>query len=142
MAIQTINVGNVKNDGSGDDLRTAFVKVNANFTELNNQNGQNNTASNIGSGVGIYKEKVGVDLRLRSLLAGDGISVTQNPTEVSIINTDHNTVVAVNDAINSIDFGNITATTNGLQFLFQITDIDFGSFTTPSSLSINGGSFV
>ena len=29
MAIQTINIGNVVNDGLGDDLRTAFQKVNA-----------------------------------------------------------------------------------------------------------------
>lgn len=35
MAIQTINLGNYANDGTGDDLRTAFTKVNANFTELN-----------------------------------------------------------------------------------------------------------
>jgi hypothetical protein len=35
MAIQQINLGNVVNDGLGDDLRTAFQKVNANFTELN-----------------------------------------------------------------------------------------------------------
>jgi hypothetical protein len=34
MAIQTINIGNVVNDGLGDDLRTAFQKVNANFTAL------------------------------------------------------------------------------------------------------------
>ena len=34
MAIQTINLGTYANDGTGDDLRTAFTKVNANFTEL------------------------------------------------------------------------------------------------------------
>lgn len=34
MAIQTINLGSYANDGTGDDLRTAFQKVNANFTEL------------------------------------------------------------------------------------------------------------
>lgn len=34
MAIQTINLGNYANDGTGDDLRTAFQKVNSNFTEL------------------------------------------------------------------------------------------------------------
>ena len=27
MTIQTINIGNVVNDGLGDDLRTAFEKV-------------------------------------------------------------------------------------------------------------------
>ena len=31
MALQTINVGNFANDGTGDDLRTAFIKVNQNF---------------------------------------------------------------------------------------------------------------
>ena len=34
MAIQTINLGTYANDGKGDDLRTAFQKVNANLIEL------------------------------------------------------------------------------------------------------------
>jgi hypothetical protein len=34
MTVQTINIGNVVNDGLGDDLRTAFQKVNANFINL------------------------------------------------------------------------------------------------------------
>lgn len=34
MAKQTINIGTVANDGTGDPLRTAFGKVNSNFTEL------------------------------------------------------------------------------------------------------------
>jgi len=36
MAQQTINIGTVANDGTGDPLRTAFDKVNDNFTELYN----------------------------------------------------------------------------------------------------------
>jgi hypothetical protein len=34
MAIQTINLGTYSNDGTGDDLRTAFEKVKSNFIEL------------------------------------------------------------------------------------------------------------
>jgi hypothetical protein len=34
MAQQTIGIGSVVNDGTGDALRTAFTKTNANFTEL------------------------------------------------------------------------------------------------------------
>lgn len=34
MAKQTINVGTVANDKTGDQLRTAFTKTNDNFTEL------------------------------------------------------------------------------------------------------------
>ena len=34
MAKQVIGVGTTANDGTGDPIRDAFVKVNANFTEL------------------------------------------------------------------------------------------------------------
>jgi hypothetical protein len=34
MTIQTINIGTVPNDGTGDPLRTAFTKINSNFSEL------------------------------------------------------------------------------------------------------------
>ena len=34
MARQDINIGSNANDGTGDDLRTAMVKINTNFTEL------------------------------------------------------------------------------------------------------------
>ncbi len=34
MAKQTINIGTTANDGTGDQLRSAFDKVNDNFTEL------------------------------------------------------------------------------------------------------------
>jgi hypothetical protein len=34
MTIETINIGTAANDGSGDPLRTAFSKTNANFSEL------------------------------------------------------------------------------------------------------------
>jgi hypothetical protein len=52
MAQQSIIVGNVANDGQGDPIRTAFQKVNSNFTELYNvggitgiTNGNSNIAS-------------------------------------------------------------------------------------------------
>ena len=37
MAQQTINIGSAPNDTTGDPLRTAFTKVNANFTDLYTQ---------------------------------------------------------------------------------------------------------
>lgn len=39
MAKQTINVGTSQDDGTGDSLRGAFVKVNENFTEIYNELG-------------------------------------------------------------------------------------------------------
>ena len=34
MAQQTVNIGTAANDGTGDPVRTAGTKINANFTEL------------------------------------------------------------------------------------------------------------
>jgi hypothetical protein len=39
MTQQTINLGTIANDGTGDPLRTAFLKINANFTDVYNQIG-------------------------------------------------------------------------------------------------------
>ena len=54
--IQTINIGSYANDGSGDDLRTAFEKVNNNFTMLF---GTSNVLSgvNLGNGVAVLSQK-------------------------------------------------------------------------------------
>jgi hypothetical protein len=83
MALQTINVGNFVNDGTGDDLRTAFVKVNENFDEIDLRGGQNNDVRVTGTGIPLYKEKVGEDLYFKSILAGDGIAITQNGTNTT-----------------------------------------------------------
>lgn len=87
MAIQTINVGNLVNDGLGDDLRTAFLKVNANFAELSTTS--TTTVSNIGSvGVGLFKRKTGADLEFKKISAGDKIAVTEGQDTVVITNTE------------------------------------------------------
>ena len=78
MTVQTINIGNRVNDGLGDDLRTAFEKVNANFTEL--QTSLTVTASNAGTiGIGVFKEKVGADLRFKKLVGRGTVNVLDTP---------------------------------------------------------------
>ena len=47
MAKQTINVGTNQDDGTGDNLRDAFIKVNNNFAELYNEVGDGTLTSNI-----------------------------------------------------------------------------------------------
>jgi hypothetical protein len=85
MAIQTINLGNIVNDGLGDDLRTAFQKVNANFVELSTTS--STTASNTGSiGVGVFKQKAGADLQFKKIASGNKITVTDSADAVIITN--------------------------------------------------------
>lgn len=85
MSIQTINLGTYANDGKGDDLRTAFTKVNANFALLNSEAGVNN-ATNIGNGVGLFKDKTAsYVLEFKSLISADSsVAITSDDTTVNL----------------------------------------------------------
>jgi hypothetical protein len=47
--------------------------------------GEVNTASNLGAGVGLYSQKIGVDLQFKSIIAGEGVQIVDNPpTDITI----------------------------------------------------------
>lgn len=46
--------------------------------------GESNTASNVGSGSGVFKEKSGVDLRFRSLVAGSNVTIAGGTDDITI----------------------------------------------------------
>ena len=73
MTIESINVGNLANDGTGDDLREAFIKVNDNFTELSNSiTSLPIQGENLGvSGEGIFAGKNVNTLQFKEILAGE-----------------------------------------------------------------------
>ena len=54
--------------------------------------GEANTASSVGTGESVYKEKVGVDLRFKSIKAGNNVSVVSNANEVVISSTGGGTI--------------------------------------------------
>jgi hypothetical protein len=86
MTIQTINIGNVVNDGLGDDLRTAFQKVNANFSELSAQ-----LTITVGTaattGIDIFKEKVGAELVFKGLVSGTKMLLDDTGDNIIVNNT-------------------------------------------------------
>lgn len=49
--------------------------------------GEPNLAANVGSGLGIWKDKVGETLNFKSLIAGDNINLTQTQDEITISST-------------------------------------------------------
>lgn len=84
--LQTINIGNLVNDGLGDDLRTAFQKVNSNFAQLNSE--LTVTVSNAGtSGEGLVKDGLGPSIELKRLSAGDKIELTGFTDSIQIKST-------------------------------------------------------
>jgi|TARA_R110002074_G_scaffold87626_6_gene193474 hypothetical protein len=110
MAIQTINVGAIANDGSGDDLREAFIKVNLNFQDLDLR-ASAATASNVGIGTSLFKEKVDSDFKFRSLAADpnaagtmtfrvsdDGNTLFLSSTQATLVFTDNTNTITSNVA--------------------------------------------
>ena len=84
--INKINIGNIVNDGLGDDLRTAFQKVNSNFEQLNSS--LTVTASNLGTiGANVFKQKTGNDLEFRKITAGQKITVNETIDNILISST-------------------------------------------------------
>ena len=87
MALQTVNLGTYANDGTGDDLRTAFEKVNANTTELSSiivKDGKN-----LGTGIPVYaglspNAVIGQDLTFRGFVAGNDITIINDSTSITI----------------------------------------------------------
>jgi hypothetical protein len=77
------------------------------------ERGETNTASNTGSGSGVYKQKVGVDLQLRSIKGGNNITVTEGTDDITIVNDmDFGAVNEwiVPDTTNSYDIGTASKT--------------------------------
>ena len=101
MAIQVINVGNLANDGTGDDLREAFIKVNQNSDELDLR-AANIEGANVGiGGFTIFKEKTGNTLNFRALqpdplapgtvefrVSEDGNTLFLKSTQATLVFTD------------------------------------------------------
>jgi hypothetical protein len=200
MTITTINIGNNANDGLGDDLRTAFEKVNANFTELavvaNAITDVNIIAPTTPSGYSIFKGLTGSTLTFKNLTAGNNITLYESQNSVSIMNTASmfNTVVAgvsefdaglssiikfsgdddiivsltppiagsvnpttpaipgivnirsaysINTLLKTYDFGQLDNVINSVFDLYLTTySVDFGSITSPNSLSIDLGTTI
>ena len=63
-----INIGLIANDGTGDDLREAFIKINTNFDDLYTTVIDATTARNLGtSGYTVFANQDGNELQFRSL---------------------------------------------------------------------------
>ena len=151
MPIQTINIGNYANDGLGDDLRTAFEKVNANFNLLNTTD--TTAAANVGTGSGVFAQKSGTTLQFKSLKGGSNITLSSDGTSITINgsgNLSSETSPSLGGNLNMngnniIGGGNIEATIYGIDIrtMSATSGVDYGTFTEPNTYTgmIDLGSF-
>jgi len=119
MTQQTINVGAVANDQSGDTLRVAFSKANANFTDLYTQLGTVNssyvTSNSLSTTLNNYVTSTGLASSLApyALISNlNGVQYTTlNIISVSF-NSTYNLSTTTSTNILKVMTSNLTATIN------------------------------
>jgi hypothetical protein len=154
MPIQTINLGNYANDGTGDDLRTAFLKVNANFELVGGTLGII-TGQNVGSGTGIFKRRDNdnLELEFKSLTSTDGsIEITNTADTVnlkglSLLENDPSPSLSAdlqlngnNITIGTVGGGDVQTTVFGIDV--RTTNALIELLINSNSVSIDFGSFI
>jgi len=185
MAVQMINVGRLANDGTGDDLREAFIKINQNFQLfefIDNPQGRN-----LGSdGAEVFAQVEDGEFQFRRLVPGQNIQINQfdntiqinglpaPSTNFQIVGDNSNTLVVTDNIVLrmqgdgniiteasentktvgfrltdtiadylNFDFGDIDSIQNSIfEFVMNSVGVDMGTFTNPSSLSIDEGLIV
>ncbi len=111
----------------------AGINVTNNTNDINIINdapGEYNTASNVGTGLGLFKSKVVADLQFKSLTAGSNISLVNNANDISI---------------NAPSPGEVNTASNvgtgvGLYKSKTVNNLDFKSLLVGAGLSISNGS--
>jgi len=162
MPIQRIEIGGYANDGTGDDLRTAFNKVNANFALLDSD-AQINDGVNLGSGTAVLKGKTSTILQFKSITSTDN-SVTLTATDNTVnlkantrlveditpalggnLNLNNRDIVGAGDVKASVYGIDIVALNSMIALLIESNNniaIDFGSFNNPTGYETNARGYT
>jgi hypothetical protein len=157
MPIQRIEIGGYANDGTGDDLRTAFNKVNANFTLLDSD-AQINDGANLGTGTTVLRGKTGTILQFKSLTSTDtSVTLTSTDNTVNLqantrlstdlapalganLNLNNRNIVGSGDVRTSVWGVDIVALNAMMALLIESNNnlaVDLGSFNNPTGFDTN-----
>jgi uncharacterized membrane protein len=134
MAVQLINIGNVANDGTGDDLREAFIKANANFEELDLRDDEQTSGSNLGvDGESIFVRRNVYDLEFKKIHAGTNVTLTADASKI-VIAADS----GVSDLTITADTGNVVLDNSAALSIVGGTDITTSITGSVLTLAYNG----
>jgi len=135
MAVQLINIGNVANDGTGDDLREAMIKINTNFEELDLRDDEQTSASNLGdTGEGLFLRRNVYDLEFKKISAGANITLTADDNKIVIATPD----IGVTDLTVTADTGNVVLDNSAALSIVGGTDITTSITGSVLTLAYNG----
>jgi len=151
--LQTINLGSYANDGTGDDLRTAFEKVNINFGLLFAE-ASVNTAINLGGGAGIFAQKNPgtVNLEFKTLTSTDAsVNINQLTTTIDLnantkllndplpklgatLNLNGHNIAGDGDIQATVQGYDLKLLNNTLQLILEsgAVNVDLGTFIDPT----------
>ena len=121
MAKQSINIGSAANDGTGDPLRTAFDKINDNFSEIYTELGGSSLSSLKLSGNALISD-----------VENEDINITPNGTGNVVINAN---LEVLGDST-QLSTTNVTIEDN----LLELNKNNSGGADIDAGLLINRGS--
>ena len=132
MAKQVINIGTTANDGTGDPLRSAFDKVNDNFTELYTDDAGDVNSVNAGTGISVNSTTGAVTV---TNSAPDQTVALTGGTQISTSGTYPNFTIT-NDAPNATHTGEVTGSAGLTIANDVITHAKLGAeFTTTGAVT-------
>ena len=164
MALESVNIGTYSNDGTGDDLRSAFRKVNNNFVALAPAivDGEN-----LGGGIGLFSGVENNIIQFNTISGGDNISLSLVDNVLTISAAGGGIISSLEDDLNLnghsitgtgtvniegsitttgvIEAGDVQSTVWGIDIgtfdsPFQ-GGYDFGTLTSPLAGNIDAGAF-
>ena len=132
-----VDVGDVANDGSGDDLREAFIKLNENIVYVGDRIGEAVSGVNLGLGEPIYKSVANAQLSFRSIGAAGNLSVATVDDVITLrfnpnspVNFNGQDITGIGDIIADFIHADVTGNVIG--------DLRGSVFADDSTLIIDG----
>lgn len=147
MAIEYINTGTIANDGTGDALREAFIKVNNNFEDLDLRAIEQTQIENVGIiGASIYAGTNDNVAQFKKIVSGTNVTVTESDTTLTIdvpdalndlliISDNGSITVAPGQSINIVGGNGISTATNGQTLNIELDSSNIVSRDTNPTLS-------
>jgi hypothetical protein len=71
-------------DGANNSVAISQTNVTPSISMSLTSAGEANSGVNVGTGAGVYKTKVGIELHFRSIVGGTGVTVTENANDITI----------------------------------------------------------